>query len=75
MCRTLRLVISHSVNASGTCSVPRTPVSTYVRDQCAAVDAGRGRIIEGFTPDQRFFLGFAQVQGQNMMAEEARRHA
>jgi putative endopeptidase len=33
------------------------------------------RIIDGFTPEQRFFLGFAQVWGQNMAAEEARRRA
>ena len=31
--------------------------------------------IDGFTPEQRFFLGFAQVWGQNMAAEEARRRA
>lgn len=32
-------------------------------------------IVDGFTPEQRFFLGFAQVWGQNMSAEEARRRA
>jgi putative endopeptidase len=32
-------------------------------------------IIDGFTPEQRFFLGFAQVWGQNMAAEEGRRRA
>ena len=32
-------------------------------------------IVDGFTPEQRFFLGFAQVWGQNMAAEEARRRA
>jgi predicted metalloendopeptidase len=38
--------------------------------------AGKDRkIIDGFTPEQRFFLGFAQVWGQNMAAEEARRRA
>jgi len=31
--------------------------------------------LDGFTPEQRFFLGFAQVWGQNMAAEEARRRA
>ncbi len=37
---------------------------------------GKGRaIVDGFTPGQRFFLGFAQVWGQNMAAEEARRRA
>lgn len=37
---------------------------------------GRDRItIDGFTPEQRFFLGFAQVWGQNMSPEEARRRA
>ena len=33
------------------------------------------RTLDGFTPEQRFFLGFAQVWGQNMSAEEARRRA
>jgi putative endopeptidase len=33
------------------------------------------RTIDGFTPEQRFFLGFAQVWGQNMAAEEARKRA
>jgi putative endopeptidase len=32
-------------------------------------------VIDGFTPEQRFFLGFAQVWGQNMATEEARRRA
>jgi putative endopeptidase len=31
--------------------------------------------IDGFTPEQRFFLGFAQVWAQNMSPEEARRRA
>ncbi|PYQ27107.1 MAG: hypothetical protein DMF56_21335 [Acidobacteria bacterium] len=33
------------------------------------------RVIDGFTPEQRFFLGFAQVWGENMAAEEGRRRA
>jgi putative endopeptidase len=33
------------------------------------------RVVDGFTPEQRFFLGFAQVWGQNMAAEEGRRRA
>jgi putative endopeptidase len=33
------------------------------------------RTIDGFTPEQRFFLGFAQVWGENMAPEEARRRA
>ena len=38
--------------------------------------AGKPRTtVDGFTPEQRFFLGFAQVWGQNMAAEEARRRA
>ncbi len=32
-------------------------------------------VIDGYTPEQRFFLGFAQVWGQNMAPEEARRRA
>jgi len=31
--------------------------------------------LDGFGPEQRFFLGFAQVWGQNMATEEARRRA
>jgi len=33
------------------------------------------QVVDGFTPEQRFFLGFAQVWGQNMAAEEGRRRA
>ena len=33
------------------------------------------RVIDGFSPEQRFFLGFAQVWGQNQAAEEGRRRA
>jgi putative endopeptidase len=33
------------------------------------------RTLDGYTPEQRFFLGFAQVWGQNMAPEEARRRA
>ena len=37
---------------------------------------GKSRsVVDGFTPEQRFFLGFAQVWAQNMSAEEARRRA
>jgi predicted metalloendopeptidase len=37
---------------------------------------GRERkTIDGFTPEQRFFLGFAQVWGENMAAEEQSRRA
>jgi putative endopeptidase len=37
---------------------------------------GKDRVtLDGFSPEQRFFLGFAQVWGQNMAAEEARRRA
>jgi putative endopeptidase len=37
---------------------------------------GKGRAtLDGFSPEQRFFLGFAQVWGQNMAIEEARRRA
>jgi putative endopeptidase len=31
--------------------------------------------IDGFTPEQRFFLGFAQVWGENMSPQEATRRA
>ena len=37
---------------------------------------GKPRLtLDGFSPEQRFFLGFAQVWGQNMATEEARRRA
>jgi len=37
---------------------------------------GKDRVIlDGFTPEQRFFLSFAQVWGQNMAPEEARKRA
>ena len=32
-------------------------------------------ILDGYGPEQRFFMGFAQVWGQNMAIEEARRRA
>ena len=32
-------------------------------------------VLDGYTTEQRFFLGFAQVWGQNMAAEEGRRRA
>jgi putative endopeptidase len=33
------------------------------------------KTIDGFSPEQRFFLGFAQVWGENMAAQEATRRA
>jgi putative endopeptidase len=33
------------------------------------------QVIDGFTPEQRFFLGFAQVWGENMAMEEQARRA
>lgn len=33
------------------------------------------RTLDGYSPEQRFFLGFAQVWGQTMAAEEGRRRA
>jgi putative endopeptidase len=33
------------------------------------------QIIDGFTPEQRFFLGFAQVWGENMAPQEQTRRA
>ncbi|HUP59962.1 MAG TPA: M13 family metallopeptidase [Thermoanaerobaculia bacterium] len=33
------------------------------------------RTLDGYSPEQRFFLGFAQVWGQNMATEEGRRRA
>lgn len=37
---------------------------------------GKDRVIlDGYTPEQRFFLGFAQVWAQNMSSEEGRRRA
>jgi len=36
---------------------------------------GKSETIDGFTPEQRFFLGFAQVWCENMAPEEARNRA
>ena len=37
---------------------------------------GKSRqVIDGFTPEQRFFLGFAQVWAENIAPEEATRRA
>ncbi|MGZ7042271.1 MAG: M13 family metallopeptidase, partial [Thermoanaerobaculia bacterium] len=33
------------------------------------------KVIDGFTPEQRFFLGFAQVWGENMAVQEQTRRA
>jgi putative endopeptidase len=33
------------------------------------------KVLDGFSPEQRFFLGFAQVWAQNMAPEEGRRRA
>jgi len=36
---------------------------------------GKGATIDGYTPEQRFFLGFAQVWCQNQSPQEARQRA
>jgi predicted metalloendopeptidase len=36
---------------------------------------GKGEKIDGFTPEQRLFLGFAQVWCENMSPQEARNRA
>jgi endothelin-converting enzyme/putative endopeptidase len=36
---------------------------------------GKGAAIDGYTPEQRFFLGFAQVWCQNQTPQEARQRA
>jgi predicted metalloendopeptidase len=36
---------------------------------------GKGEVKDGFTPEQRFFLGFAQVWCENMAPQEARNRA
>ncbi len=40
-----------------------------------ALEGKERKLIDGFTPEQRFFLGFAQVWGENMAPEEQRRRA
>jgi putative endopeptidase len=37
-----------------------------------SIEGKRPKDIDGFTPEQRFFLGWAQVWGQNQRAESAR---
>lgn len=36
---------------------------------------GKGKVEDGFTPEQRFFLGFAQVWCENVAPQEARNRA
>jgi predicted metalloendopeptidase len=36
---------------------------------------GKSGLVDGFTPEQRFFLGFAQVWCENVSAQEARKRA
>jgi len=40
-----------------------------------SLEKKRRQTIDGFTPEQRFFLGFAQVWGENMSPQEATRRA
>ena len=40
-----------------------------------SLEGKRRQTIDGFTPEQRFFLGFAQVWGENMSPQEATRRA
>lgn len=40
-----------------------------------SLEGKRRENLDGFTPEQRFFLGFAQVWGENMAAQEATRRA
>jgi putative endopeptidase len=40
-----------------------------------SLEGKQRRMIDGFSPEQRFFLGFAQVWGENMAAQEATRRA
>ncbi|MBS1858412.1 MAG: M13 family metallopeptidase [Acidobacteria bacterium] len=37
--------------------------------------AGNGKVLDGFTPEQRFFLGFAQIWCENVAPQEARSRA
>jgi putative endopeptidase len=40
-----------------------------------SLEGKQRRTIDGFSPEQRFFLGFAQVWGENMSPQEATRRA
>jgi putative endopeptidase len=40
-----------------------------------SLEGKQRKTIDGFSPEQRFFLGFAQVWGENMAAQEATRRA
>ncbi len=40
-----------------------------------SLEGKQRKSIDGFTPEQRFFLGFAQVWGENMAAQEQTRRA
>lgn len=50
-------------------------VTLALRAYRKSLEGKERRTVDGFSPEQRFFLGFAQVWGQNMAAEEARRRA
>jgi putative endopeptidase len=40
-----------------------------------SLEGKKHEVIDGFTPEQRFFLGFAQVWGENMAPQEQTRRA
>ena len=60
-----KLVLGESIGDLGGLTIA---YAAYVR----SIDGKRPKDIDGFTPEQRFFLGWAQVWGANQRAEAAR---
>lgn len=50
-------------------------VTLALRAYRKSLEGKERRTLDGYTPEQRFFLGFAQVWAQNMAPEEGRRRA
>ncbi|HVR38707.1 MAG TPA: M13-type metalloendopeptidase [Thermoanaerobaculia bacterium] len=50
-------------------------VTLALRAYEKSLEGKERKVIDGFTPEQRFFLAFAQVWGENMAPEEAKRRA
>jgi putative endopeptidase len=61
-----KLVVGESVADLGGLAV------AYAAYQKSLEGKPRPRVIEGFTPEQRFFLGYAQIWAQNIRPEAAR---
>ncbi len=50
-------------------------VTIALRAYQKSLEGKERKVVDGFSPEQRFFLGFAQVWGETMAPEEQRRRA